>query len=553
MLIMKRVFVLLLLLFLLSAPRAYAEEEYISFNFENVQIRTIINQVAELTGKNFVFDEGIITGAVTLKSPTPVAVSEVYGILESILEVKNFALIHSPNLIRIVPRELAGTRGGGVAVGRDPALLPTDERIFTQVIPIMHADSEDIVRTVESYISRTGNIRASARTNTIIITDSASNIGRLMQIIKALDTESPATERRLFVYRLENADAELVAQVLQDINLQQISPQAQFQELPDGRRIRRPAAAAAAEEQKIQIVADPSTNALVITAYLREYEAIKGVIETLDRRRQQVLIEALIAEVTLDKMLEMGTELSTWDDPSPDSSTFFGATDYGMRDSLRRGELSGAVVGVMKGSQIGAILQYYKRDADFTILSSPYVFTRDNEEAQIFIGEDIPFVRESRITERDFADPTVIQTFDYRDVGIHLRITPHISPRGYVRLKVYQLVEKTRDGPTPGTPITVKREIENTVEVLDGHTVVIGGLVRDDTERVVSKIPFLGDIPVLGFFFRASRDISQKTSLLIFITPHVINSPEDMTDLTARKRGEGERLHEGIPAEELFQ
>lgn len=540
---MKKFYAALFSLALLLAPAG--AEEHVSFNFDNVQLKTIISQVSELTGKNFVFDEGVVTGTVTLKSPAPIPVSEVYSVLESILEVKNFALVRSHNLVRIVPRETAGSRGAEIAVGRDFGLIPPDDGIFTQVIPLHYADSDDIMRTLQPFISRHGNIVSSAKTNTLIITDSSSNIGRLMHVIKALDGEMPATERRVYVYPLENADAEHLAEVLEGIRLHRDEPEQQFVER-NGRRIPIPArrTAAAAEEEKMQIRADRSTNSIVVTAYPGEYESLKKVIETLDRRRQQVLIEALIAEVTLDKMLELGAELATWDEPVGGSTRFFGATDYGMREDFRRGELSGALVGVMKGSQIGAILQYYRQDSDFQILSSPYIFTRDNEEAMIFIGEDVPFVRESRLTERDFADPTVIQTFDYRDVGINLRITPHISPMGYVRLKVYQLVEKLKEGPTAGTPITVKREIENTVEVQDGHTVVIGGLVRDDTERIVRKIPLIGDIPVLGFFFRTSRDISQKTSLLIFITPHVITSPEDMQEITRSKQEEGKRLHD---------
>ena len=198
----------------------------------------------------------------------------------------------------------------------------------------------------------------------------------------------------------------------------------------------------------------------------------------------------------------------------------------------------------MKGSQIGAIINYYKKDSDFNILSAPYLLTRDNEQAEILIGENIPYVK-SRITETDISTPTVIKTYEYKDVGIKLRITPHINPKGFVRLEIYELIEKLTEGPSPDTPATIKREISNTVEVKGGSTVVIGGLIRDDERKVVRKIPLLGDIPILGLLFRKTSTVVEKTSLMIFITPHVITSPEQMEEKTLQKRREGKAILPG--------
>ena len=279
------------------------------------------------------------------------------------------------------------------------------------------------------------------------------------------------------------------------------------------------------------------TNSLVITALPRDYEILEDVIRKLDIRRAQVLIEALIAEVTLDKLSELGTELATWDESVEGSKRAVGGTTYDLRSEFEQGVLSGGVLGVMKGEQIGAIINYYKKDSDFNILSSPYLFTRDNERAEILIGENVPYVTQSRITETDAANPTVIKTYDYKDVGIKLEITPHISPGGFVRLEVYELIEKLTE--SSDTPTTIKREIQNTVEVKNKSTVVIGGLIRDNKERVVQKVPLLGDIPILGLLFRRNKEIVEKTSLLILITPHVIATPEDMENITQEKKKEG--------------
>ncbi len=542
---MKKLWVILMLgVFLLSATivvngfsigasLAAAEEELVSFNFDNADIKLIIKLVSELTETNFVFDETQVSGFVTVSCPRKISVDDTYRALESILEVKKLAMVPSGELVKIVTRADAKLKSVETRIGKDIEGVARDDRIYTQVVRLEHADVQDVWKLIGPLVPKEGSVVVSARTNTIVITDTSSNIYRLLKIIQEVDKESPAGRKRVYVYYLENADPEELAKVLSGIRVE---------EAGEKKSGRVPTRGGITLEGKPIILADRPTNSLVITALPRDYAILEEVIRKLDIKRDQVLIEALIAEVSLDKLVELGTELASWDEPVEGSDRAFGGTSYGLREAFETGQLSGGVIGVMRGSQIGAIINYYKKDADFNILSAPYLFTRDNEEAEILIGENVPFVTQSRITETDTDTPTVIKTYEYKDVGITLRITPHINPKGFVRLEIYELIEKLAEGPSADTPTTVKREIRNNVEVKNGSTVVIGGLIRDDKERVVHKIPILGDIPVIGLLFRSSRDVIQKTSLLILITPHVITTPEEMEEITREKRKEGEAI-----------
>lgn len=524
-----------MLLLLVSLARA---EERVSFSFESADIRVIIKVVSELTRTAFVYDETQIVGTVTVTCPKKIAVADTYRTLESILEVKGFAMVPSGDLVKIVPRADARVRSVETRVGKEIEEIARDDRIYTQVIRLEHADAQDVWRVIGPLVPKDGSVVVSAKTNTIVITDASSNIYRLLKIIHEMDKEAPSRQKKIYVYYLENADPEELARVLSGIRVAETTK--------EGKTTRT---ASSAKEMALGakpiIIAHNPTSSLVITALPRDYEILEEVIKKLDIKRHQVMIEALIAEVSLDKLYELGTELATWDEEVEGSERFFGGTEHGIREAAELGQLSGGVIGVMKGSQIGAIMSYYKKDSDFNILQAPYLITRDNEEAEILIGENVPYVSESRITETDTDTPTVIKTYEYKDVGIKLKITPHISPKGFVRLEVYELIEKLTEGTSSDTPTTVKREIQNTVEVKDGSTVVIGGLIRDDTQKVVSKIPILGDIPILGLLFRKTSTVTEKTSLLIFITPRVITSPEEMEEKTQEKTREGEVLIPG--------
>ena len=526
---------------LLAAPglalgQGQTQQRTIDLNFNNVELKLVVRALGELTGRNFVYDEAVVKGTVTVHSVDKVSVEEAYQALGSILEVKGLVAVASGDtgLIKILPAAEAKMHYTAVGIGKTLQGVPKDDHIHTQVIRLQHADAQEVWRLLAPYVPKEGSIVHSPDTNTIIITDTSANIYRLLRIIQEVDRESPAGRKRIYVYRLQNADPEEMAKVLTGIPVRGSAG------APGATKAPVRMSEAASVRQQPTIVADPASNSLVIAALPVDYEVLKEVIEQLDIVRAQVLVEALIAEVSLDRLVDIGVEWASADEPAEGKDTVVGGTNFDFRRELETGTLMGLGLGLMRGTTLAAVLAAHGRDTGFEILSSPYIITRDNEEARILVGENIGYVSQSRFTDTDVATPTVIRTWEYRDVGIEMSITPHVNPEGSVRLEMKQVIETLLEGPEPGVPTTAKRSLENTIDVMDGHTVVVGGLFKDNTVTVVSKVPFLGDLPLLGWLFRRSREVEVKTSLLIFITPHVVRSPEEMRALTEKKRQEGE-------------
>jgi len=192
--------------------------------------------------------------------------------------------------------------------------------------------------------------------------------------------------------------------------------------------------------------------------------------------------------------------------------------------------------------RIGTILHALQKQSNVNILSTPHITTSNNTTAKIIVGENRAFTMQSRITEStDPITPTVIKTFEYKDVGISLEITPHISQGGFVRLEIKseftKLIEDVT-APSTDTPTTAKRQADTIVSMNSGSTVVIGGLMRDDKTTIEKKIPLLGDLPLVGGLFKYQKDQLQKTNLLIFITPHVLGNQEDLEQITEKKKQE---------------
>jgi general secretion pathway protein D len=252
----------------------------------------------------------------------------------------------------------------------------------------------------------------------------------------------------------------------------------------------------------------------------------------------------MIMEVTEESLTQIGIDWATLDEAVANSIRGFGLTNLGPRVDFLSGDLEGLAVGAWKqtsdGVGIGAILQALKRESAVKILSTPVVLTSNHRKATIVVGENRPFVVQSRVTETtDFITPTVIKSYEYKDVGITLEVTPHISQGGLIRLKIDSEFTKLLEDITTGsseTPTTAKRNAQTVVTMADGATIVIGGLIRDDTNRIKDKVPLLGDLPIIGGLFQSQKDVLQKTNLLIFITPSVMTDQEQLQAITRQKK-----------------
>jgi len=211
-----------------------------------------------------------------------------------------------------------------------------------------------------------------------------------------------------------------------------------------------------------------------------------------------------------------------------------------MRDELLAKSLYGMSLGMYKDEElnIGALVNLYKTDSDVNILSTPYLLVNNNQEAEIKVGKRVPMVTATRITE----DETVVKTYTYEDVGIVPKITPQINPEGFVTLKIHQELQKVLGETIHDAPVLAKRETDTTVTVRDGQTIVIGGLMREDKSVVERRVPGLGRIPGLGWLFKRKIEVTEKISLVIFLTPHVVTTPEELEEITREKRVETEEF-----------
>lgn len=580
-------------------------DELISVNFDQVDIQVVIKTIGDITGINFVVDD-TVHGTISVVSPTKIRLGEVYKVLESILEVKGYAAVPAGDIVKIVPRAEAARRNLQVRVGSSPCEIPKNDSLVTQIIPLKYADSAEVSQIIKPLLATGAYIATYPKTNSILITDTSSNINHIAQIIQKFDVTG--SKEQVTVIGLKYASAQslseqithimqknsqssrgvsaaqtetgvkilpdvrtnslvVVANALDTKDVEALVKELDVQRLGKSNNIHvvylknaeaKEAAASLTSAlanlkisgaiegaQQVQVTADEGTNALIIAASAQDYEVIADIIEKLDIVREQVLVEMFIMEVSEDALTEIGIDWSTFDQAVSNSVRGFGSTNFGPRVDYAAGDLEGLSVGAWKkvGSNVtvGAILTALQKKSGVNILSTPHILTSNHHKAKIIVGENMPFVTGSRITETtDPATPTVVKTYEYKDVGITLEITPHISQGGLVRLEINseftKLIENVTTTSSSDTPTTAKRQAETVVSMNSGSTVVIGGLIRDDKVTTQSKIPLVGDLPLIGGLFRYQKDELQKTNLLIFITPYVMGDQADLERITEQKK-----------------
>jgi general secretion pathway protein D len=665
-------------------PGVVVEDDKVQLDFNDVEISVVIDTIARLTNKNFIYDDRV-RGRVTIVSPTTITVDEAYAVFESVLQVKGFTTVTGPGgAIKVIPVREA--KESNIETMRGLRTLPDSDRTITRLIPLQYIDAEAITNTLKPLVSKDASMVAYPPTNTVILTDAASNIRRILTILQSIDVETYKEE--LTVIKVRHADASTLAEQLSEIFGAEVAAAA-----PASRaRTRRAAAAAAAAEGaakgKVRILTDDRTNSLIILASRQRLEELRGaiarldvpvtgqgrihvyylkhadaeelattlsslisgqpagggggpgaqaaqpamraaitelaegvtvtadaptnslviqaskegfgtlseVIAQLDIPRPQVLVEALLMEVDVSDGHDLGfTGLATIyrgdtsyvlgsvSDPvgrarlippeggsgetDPDTGEPIAGDSVGdtvgnivgiLADQAIASFIGGAVVdtrtfdeagNVISGSFISGLIRASANLGNTNILSAPHVLTSDNEEAEIKVGANIPIVT-SRVQSAGGITQAgdrlaTSQNIERQDIGITLRVTPQISEGDTVRLEIFQeittpnlaLSSVTGDPQEVGISLS-NRQVENTVVVSDGDTVVIGGLISDRYEDSVNKVPWLGDIPGLGWLFKTTSKDLTKENLLIFLTPHIMRSAVDLEQATIRKRAE---------------
>ncbi len=301
---------------------------------------------------------------------------------------------------------------------------------------------------------------------------------------------------------------------------------------------------------EVRVTADPYTNSLLVSAGPQDYDVLKRVIQQLDVPRRQVFVEAIILEIALDKSKQLGFEYQGGTSLGDSALGLSRLNLKNLNPSLTSPQsISGLVMAAVSNQTITlpdgttvpaqvALFTALESDTDVNILSAPNILTSDNQEAEILVGQNIPFIA-SRATDQTNLSNT-FATVDRQDVGITLRITPQISEGDVVRLDLYEevsaVVPNPPVNPEVAGPTTTVRSASTTIVARDGQTVVLGGLISDATTNSVSKLPYVGDIPVLGNLFKFNDDRRAKINLLIFLTPHVVHDEEQLHGFSLEQR-----------------
>jgi general secretion pathway protein D len=678
---------------------------FIVLNFDNADIETVVHAASEIVGFNYVIGPGVSGKKVTVQTSGKIPQEDVFGVLLAILEVHGVTAIRAGNLYKIVPIEGARERAVPTLVGSTPDPTRTGDEVVTQIVPIRFAAVNELGTLLRPLISSKGTLIANRETGVLIITDSASNIARLLDIIKLVDVEisvdelqiiplsyADATEmanllnqlfqqgrlrttsvpgapapavaapastgqaaggsdrpplivperrsnslivnarkgeletirrvidkldvnvtggRRVFIYYAENAKAKDLAATLNAIygGTQQTTTSTSPTGSPQGPRppgqpaspppiptaAPTPLAAGTAEaplvEGQVRFIADETTNAIILTSTPRQWADIEATIKQLDKMPRQVLIEVLVAEISLNDDTRLGIDwaLRTGKFGIGNANSNFGAGNvFPTTPFPASGSTAGSGIFTSPKSNIptpftpaalafgpvGAGLTAFTFESDkflamlnvlasenkVNIVSNPHVMTSENKKAIINVSTSVPIITGQQTgtisqpgttttggTSTTITTGGVNQTVEYRDAGVVLTVTPRIGERGTVALDVKQEVNSVGPQvPPTNSPSFVKREAETSVVLLNNQTLVLGGLIQDQVTLDDNGIPFLKNIPIIGFLFGLKERRVVKTELLLLITPRVLGTALDAARITDEMRRATPELNEAI-------
>jgi general secretion pathway protein D len=418
-----------------------------------------------------------------------------------------------------------------------------------EIIYLKNASAESAEKIVQQWLSGSDNktavqraaagggstttVLADQRLNALLIFGSETTKTAIRDLVAKLDVTPPEASSKVNVYYLENTDATEMAKVLEGV-VKGISAPITGQ----------PGAVAPQaspfESGKVTITPDKGSNSLVIMASPNDYTNLVQVIKKLDRRSKQVFVQVLIAEVSLDKKLELGMQLGLIGGGSPNSNL----TVAGMFDPLASltdfgntiASLGTLAPGLTASPiNISAILKALDSNGLLNVLSTPNILTSDNKEAEIIVGENVPFKGATTLVGSSGSPQTSVER---KDIGINLKIKPQISEGDYIRMDINQEISAVKDTVTEGAIdlVTTKRSAKTSVVVKDNETVVIGGLIQDKESETVIKVPLLGDIPLLGWLFKTKKKTRNKTNLVILLTPHIVKDSADLAEMTRSQR-----------------
>jgi len=583
------------LVLVLSLIAEASAQEQVRINFRDADIRSVIESVAEITGKSFVLDPRV-KGKVTIIAPQAIDSSLLYSAVLSAIQVQGFQAVEDGAVTRIVPFNQAFSFAGGIG----------DNKLETQVLKIKYVQASTLVPVLKPMLSNGARLMAFAQSNYLVVSDIRSNVNQLKALIKEMDDPDHSMVEVINLDYISAAEAVHIAGQLKQLQKQDLSlvedglnnrvivsgpgiarsafksmlksldipstkkggveviyldysRAAEIKPIIDGMlksdvflRLAGESAGDKKSKTSYQIEIDELNNALIIAASSAVIREVKNVVSKLDRSRPQVLIEAVIAELSENQAKELsanliytsknrGGYLTNFDGLL---STLLGAglgdpSDVDVKTAL--GQLPESTLGVagdfdgVTGKGMGVLIQALKTDGSTNILSTPSVVTLDNEEATLSVGEEVPFVTGSFSSiSNNNSGSNPFTTVNREEVGVMLKVKPQISKGNAVRLEIEQESSKVKSG-EPGLQTTSKSTMQTNVMIQDGELLILGGLIEDQTDNAASKVPLLGDIPLLGRLFKSSNKSESQSVLMMFIRPTIIRNAEDARLLSKDK------------------
>ncbi len=562
-----------------------------TLNLKNANIRSLISTVAQATKKNFIIDPRV-NGNVTVLISEDLSPDALYQVFLSILSVHGFVAVDGEHVTKILPASQSKS-----ASNYPSSKYP--EELTTTVIPIQYINAQQIIPVLRPFVPPTSFLSVYAPTNVLIVHDTLANLHRLRKLIKKIDKPLSVNFE---IIQLNHASASEMAKIIQnfvakaktDPNSKEVKVAADSRtnrliiNADDEQRLKiralvadldiaeaqgnthvvylryadaklilpilqgvsgtqsqsAGAKGAPAGSTAINLQADDATNSIIITASqdnVNQVNALKSVIRRLDIRRAQVLIEAIIAEVSTDVSEELGVQLVSNTDSAVGIINFnnqipslAAAVSAGTAPSIPLGSsvLVGQVTDRNSLQGFGGILNYLSSNGNANILSTPVLVTLDNQEASILVGQEVPFISNTQLSA---SNTNPFQNFERRDVGITLKVKPQINEGDTIQLEIEQEISSVVPSARTVDTVTSKRTIKTTVLVEDGRTLVLGGLIDEQENETRQKVPFLGDIPLIGFLFRFDSESTAKRNLMIFIKPSILRNALDVDQATFGK------------------
>lgn len=605
----------------------------VTLNYENLDIRLLGRLMAELTGRNIVFDQNV-QGKITVVSSNPVGPEQAWQIFRIALEKYGYGVVEAKGITSVLPlkdirkyapviknpRDIKSGMSVGVLVfkhadvnlmqnalrpllsdiGELQPYLPARSIVVTDRAPMVeriaetaryldeahtdtmvsvnfpkYAEATEIAPILEDLVNPPGIandqrtvVKAFKPSNAVMIYGNDIQIKKVKAMLNRIDVPEAAPkdvqDPRFYVIPLKNAKADDVAKILSEMLGEKAD--LQQQRLQNNPRLARETAANGAQPAangattpgandaggdvkpgksafvSAKVSADVETNSLVFYVSPTEYTEIADLVEKLDAPRKQVLVTAVVAEVSLNRLLQTGANFQALS-PAGVLSTFNGGvSEEGLLSFLASGNFVIGAAGSgtrtinvngrdVKVPELFGFISAEKTNSDFNLISAPRVLTEDHKEAEMNVGNVVPFPTGAQFNA--FGQPTI--TYDYRDVGIKLKVTPHVSQSDTIKLELEQTIQEVTDflqqnigGTGFSVPLISNRDVKTTVTVRDGQTLMIGGLISKRTTETLRKVPILGDIPLIQNLFRELRKEEAKTTLFISLTPHIVEMPSEI-------------------------